>query len=107
MIDRLFTFKAAIAVVCAGLVGAFVSKGINQGAIGWYWAILTAVLSGAVWGWMARQRGMSLIYSSILYDVVYAVTYVLALAAFGEGMTWVQAVGVGLAILGTVLTGWA
>lgn len=97
---------AVLAIVSTATVGAAISKHINEGTLAWYWAIAGSVLSGLAWGWIARQKNVSLVYASVLYDVLYALTYVGFLALAGEKITVNQAVGIGLSILGIAVAGW-
>ena len=105
MEERHFWARAVAAIMVVSTVGAVTSRHINQGNIGWYWAMVMSLASGLVWGWMARKP-VSLIYASVVYDVVYALTYVVCLALLGERLTLIQGVGVALAIVGMVLAGW-
>ena len=98
--------KLIFLVVGSATAGAIVSKAINEGTISWYWAVSTSVLSGLSWGWIAKNKDISLVYASVLYDVLYAITYVVFLAYAGEKITTMQAVGVGISILGVAIAGW-
>ncbi len=93
-------------VVGSATIGAFISKAINAGAISWYWAVSTSVLSGLTWGWIAKNKDVSLVYASVLYDVLYAITYVVFLAIAGEKITTWQAIGIGMSIAGVAIAGW-
>lgn len=99
-------FKLVFIVVGSAAIGAAVSKAINVGSIAWYWAVATSVLAGLAWGWIAKNKDISLVYASVLYDVLYAITYVVFLAYAGEKITTMQAVGVGISILGVAIAGW-
>lgn len=104
--NLIFWLKIIFLIISSATAGAFISKAINEGSIPWYWAISTSVLSGLVWGWIAKNRDISLVYMSVLYDVLYAITYVVFLAIAGEKITTMQAVGVGISILGVAIAGW-
>lgn len=102
----LLWFKIIFLIVGSATIGALISKGINSGNIPWYWAVSTSILSGLTWGWMAKNKDISLVYASVLYDVLYAITYVIFLAVAGEKITTMQAIGVGISILGVAIAGW-
>ena len=106
MNQTIFWTKAVASLLAIGMIGALVSKGINHGKIGWYWAMVIAAASGAVWGWISRHP-VSLVYASIVYDVVYALAYVIGLALLGDKVTPVQWLGVLVSILGVLLVGWS
>ena len=57
---------------------------------------------GLVWGWMASQK-VDLIYSSTLYDVVTAATFVATFIFLGESFSLTQFWGIILAIAGMIL----
>lgn len=97
---------AILAIVTTALAGAAISKAINLGALPWYAAVAGSVLSGLAWGFIAKNKQVSLVYASVLYDVLYALTYVLFLAATGEKLTPYQVAGVSLSILGIAVAGW-
>lgn len=98
----LFWSKAVAALLAIGIVGSFVSKGINHGRIGWYWAMVVSAASGAVWGWMSRHP-VSLVCASIVYDVVYAGAYVLGLTLLGDKMSLMQWIGVVVSVVGVTM----
>lgn len=102
----LFWSKLIFLVVGSATAGAIISKAINAGSIAWYWAVSTSILSGLAWGWIAKNKDISLVYASVLYDVLYAITYVVFLAYAGEKITTMQAVGIGISILGVAIAGW-
>ena len=63
---------------------------------------LSATLSGLVWGWMVSQK-KNLVYTSVLYDALMAITYILVLIFLGEKLTLIQFLGITLAIVGIIL----
>lgn len=103
MVD--FWLKAVLAIIATATLGAGISKGINTGIMSWYWAVVSAMVSGLTWGWIARHKDVSLVYASVVYDVLYALTYVVFLACAGEKLTAYQVAGVGLSLLGMVVAG--
>lgn len=101
-----FWMKAIAALLSIGMVGSVVTKSINQGKIGWYWAMLVAAASGGVWGWMSRYP-ISLVHASIVYDVVYSMAYVIGLSLLGDKINGVQWLGIFVSILGVIMVGWS
>ena len=99
-----FWFKSAFALSLVGLLGSRISKGINSGELMSYWYVIVSIMSGCVWVWMTRQK-VSLVYASMFYDAVYAVSYMLGFWLLGETITWVQLFGIFLAMLGVALIG--
>lgn len=68
--------------------------------------MVVAAASGGVWGWMSRHP-ISLVYASIVYDVVYAMAYVIGLTLLGDKVSYIQWIGIFVSILGVVLVGWS
>jgi len=100
-----FWIKAISMIVGSCLLGAWVSRLVNQGKAAWWWAAFPAILSGAIWGWMARQK-VSLVHASVIYDVTMASTYVVSLWLLGEAVTPMQVLGIVLAVAGVGIMGW-
>lgn len=103
---NLFWLKSITGIVFIAAFGAWASKRINDGEIPWYTAAAMALPASLLWGWMARHKDVSLIYSSLVYDVVYTLSYTGCFVLLGERMTPLQWVGVTMAIVGTVMAGW-
>ena len=101
-----FELGAALGVLAiAGVLCAKVSKLVRNHAANPAWLLVTTVLSSLVWMWMAKRGQMSLAYASVIYDVIYAATYFLALVYLGERPALLQWFGITLAVVGVVLAG--
>ena len=99
-----FALYASLAVAVSSSIGGYLSHLIDRGAWPWWTAILSAILSGAVWGLMCRHTD-SLVFASLLYDVVATLTYTAVFLAGGERLSLPPIVGVLLALGGVALVG--
>lgn len=99
-----FWIKSGFALFLVGLLGARISKGINLGELLPYWYVIVSIMSGCVWVWMTRAK-VNLIYASMFYDAIYATSYLIGFWLLGESITYVQLVGIVLAIVGVALIG--
>ena len=98
----MFIIKSILGIFIAGVFGAIVSKQINLGNLPWWSTVVSATLSGLVWGWMVSQK-KNLVYTSVLYDALMAITYILVLIFLGEKLTLIQFLAITLAIVGIIL----
>lgn len=103
MSKQAFWFRAVLGVVGVSILGAALSKKVAQGTLPWYATVLLGPLAGLVWGWMASQKDVSLVYASIVYDVATTLTYVVYFSVLGERLTPLQWLGVVLSVFGTAL----
>lgn len=101
---ELMWIKSIIGLTIIGIIGAKISKEINLGNLGWYWAILASVLSGGLWGWMVKHQ-TSLTYMSIVFDVVYTAAYIGTFIYLGDKLNAVQTSGLFISIIGIILMG--
>lgn len=99
-----FVLLSALAVAVSASIGGYLSQRIDAGTLPWWSAILSAVLSGAVWGLMCLHA-QSLVFASLLYDVVATLTYTVIFLLNGDRLSPVQAVGAVMALIGIALVG--
>ena len=102
--EEMFWLKSIAAITLIGIVNSWVSKAINLGGAGWYAMIPVAMASGAIWGWMSKHS-TSLAFASTLYDIVYAIAYILGLVLLGDKITVIQLLGIFISIVGIIVMG--
>jgi drug/metabolite transporter (DMT)-like permease len=95
-----FLFLPLLAVI-----GAICSKKIkyNGGA----WPIVSMLglsfLSATSWILISKYTKMSLAVATIVFDIIYGISYFIAFLILGEQITLIQGIGVGLALAGMAL----
>lgn len=93
-----------ILLIFVGLGGGYVTKLINRSAAPVWAAMVPSVLSGLLWGFMARQQtGLSLSLLSIMYDITYAISYVVVFVMMGDKLTPLQVLGFFVALSGVAM----
>lgn len=91
-------------LIFVGLGGGYVTKLINRSAAPVWTAMVPSVLSGLLWGFMARQQtSLSLSLLSIMYDITYAVSYVVVFVVMGDRLSPIQLCGFGVSLLGIAM----
>lgn len=98
---RWITFS--ISLVLVGLFGALLSKKINQDELPWYTAIIPSIISGGVWGFFVRNKGINLSYASAIFDVIYTASYVMGFVLLGDRLTPIQILGFLISSFGIAL----
>ena len=96
---------ALFLLAITGIICAKISKLVRLKQANPLLLLITTSLSTLVWMWMARYGKTSLVYASVVYDVVYAGTYFAALVFFGDRPQTIQYIGAALAISGVALMG--
>lgn len=91
------TFVCSLFMI--GCIGAKISKEIQLGNISSYWYIFVSIMSGLVWAWLTKYSA-NLIQASMVYDVLYALSFVVAFKLLGEPVTTVQTIGIVICLIG-------
>lgn len=91
-------------LIIVGLGGGYLTKLINKGTAPVWSAMVPSVLSGLLWGFMAKQQtSLSLSLLSIIYDITYAVSYVAVFVAMGDRLSLLQVCGFVIALSGVTM----
>lgn len=91
-------------LIIVGLIGGCLTKLINKGVVPAWAAVMPSVLSGILWGFMAKQQTtLSLSFLSMIYDVTYAASFVAVFVMMGDRLSFIQACGFAVSLLGVVM----
>lgn len=86
------------------VLGAWFSKQLKSGRNGFFFLLpLNAVLTGTTWATIAKTTKMPLSVATVIFDIIYSLTYFAAFVAMGEACTLRQGIGVGFALIALVL----
>lgn len=83
-------------------VGAYISSLIAIKKASVYWAVMSSIFSGFIWGKMT-QLNYQLSHMSILYDVTICLTYLFVFYILGDRLRPLQILGAALSIIGIIL----
>ncbi len=101
-----FRLDIAMLVVLPFLatLGAWFSKQLKSGRNGFFILLpLNAILTGTTWATIAKTTKMPLSVATVIFDLIYSISYFAAFVAMGEACTLRQGVGVGFALVALVL----
>lgn len=85
-------------------LGAWFSKQLKSGRDGFFFLLpANAVLTGSTWAVIAKFTRMPLTAATILFDIIYSLSYFFALVAMGEQFKPIHGLGVGFALVAMVL----
>lgn len=90
----------SIALVCDGILGAWLSTKIRAGTISIWFVLLSGNISIMVWAYLSKFSKMQLVTASLFFDIIYNVAWMLALVYFGQHLTGYQLAGVMLVMIG-------
>lgn len=90
----------SVGLVLDGILGAWISTKIRAQSFIVWTALLSGNLSLFVWMYLARFSKMTLPVASVLFDIVYNISWIFALVYFGTKVTSTQMIGILLTILG-------
>lgn len=90
-----------------GFIGASLSKQLKTTKNNRYAFILPFVTFsvGVAWTFVTKHTKMSLAVAQILFDTTYVLAYFFSFIILGESITFLQGIGVTLAISGMILLG--
>jgi drug/metabolite transporter (DMT)-like permease len=97
-----FWIKVSSFIFINSLIGAYLTKLIQAKAIPWYCTMITGSIAGLIWGYMSTSS-KPLIYLSVLYDVLTAITYILVFILLGDKVTTTQFIGIVMSLIGIFL----
>jgi drug/metabolite transporter (DMT)-like permease len=98
----LFYLFIIITLFANSSLGAMISKEIQGKNLPWYACSLSGCFGGLIWGYMSNS-GRPLIYMSILFDVITALTYITIFAYLGESITRTHVLGILFSLFGVFL----
>lgn len=90
------------ALFLLGVVGAHITKKIQVGSFPIWATIGPSIVSGALWGWIAR-RSQSLSLMSVLFDIIYTAAFVFGFFLLGERLTFFQVAGFAISLIGIAM----
>jgi hypothetical protein len=96
----------AILLMAEGALGGWISTQIRENGFGWYFVFLSGNLSVFVWAYLAKYSKMNLATASILFDLLFNISWFVMIAYLGIKFNTVQAIGIGLIILGIAFLGY-
>jgi len=85
-----------------GVLGAHITKKVQSGMWPIWATIGPSILSGMLWGWIAR-RSQSLSLMSVLFDVIYTAAFVFGFFLLGDRLTPLQVVGFIVSLIGVAM----
>lgn len=97
-----FWAKVSLLIFVNSFIGAFLSKQIKAQIIPWYCTVITGAIAGLIWGYMSTS-GKNLMYLSVLFDVLTAVTYIVTFIILGDKITVNQFLGILMSLVGIAL----
>lgn len=86
-----------------GLFGAWLSKYVREENWNIGWLFVPAAFATSVWIWLTRRTQANLLVASVVFDVVYALAYVVGYWWLGERATNVQIAGMALGLVSIVV----
>ena len=89
-----------VVLVMNGVVGAWITQRVTEGLLPWWSTVLTAVVTGLLWGWGSPMFVGKLSVASVVFDVVYGFSFVMGFVMMGERMSGLQFIGVLVSFLG-------
>lgn len=90
------------ALFLLGVVGAHVTKKVQVGSLPMWSTIGPSIISGTLWGWIAR-RSQSLSLMSVLFDIIYTAAFVFGFFLLGERLTPLQLAGFAVSLVGIAM----
>ena len=99
------TLLCGLGLCISGAACAFLGKRVRYEHWNPLWSYVSGAGSLSCWAWLAKYSPMSLANASIIFDVVYGLAYFAALQVMGEPFTKLQALGIVLCGMGTILVG--
>jgi hypothetical protein len=97
-----FWIKISLFIFINSFIGAYLSKLIKDQTIPWYCTVITGAISGLIWGYMTTSN-KNMIYLSVVFDVLTALTYISVFLILGDKLTEVQIIGIIMSVLGIAL----
>jgi len=91
-----------VALFTTGVIGAFITKKVQSGILPIWSAIGPSIISGLLWGYIAR-RSHSLSLMSVLVDVIYTAAFVIGFIILGDRLTYLQIVGFLISLVGVAM----
>jgi len=98
----MFVIFYTLLLVINSAAGAYISSLIAVKKASIFWAVLSSILSGYIWGKMT-QLNYQLSYMSILYDVTICLTYLFVFYILGDRLRPLQILGTILSVIGIIL----
>lgn len=91
-----------IALFLGGIFGAWTSRRIRAGGPIWL-MYASGFCTTTIWFLQAKYSRFSLLYASILFDVVYTASWYLGAVYYGEHVTPFQLAAIGLMIVSLIM----
>jgi drug/metabolite transporter (DMT)-like permease len=95
---------AMFVLAIGGFLGAVTSVMSRRGQWHWAWILIATALSTSVWLYQTTDKSMSVAQASLLFEVVYGLSYFTGFRIMGEASRWQELLGMTLSFAGLLVS---